>query len=582
MINSIPSAAASTDNSSSTPKYTEFFYPLPSIILQQQHFMQIPSSGTIDNGDQPSYLEPIPIRTGPIAEIEVDTVIQPLMLQHKYQQMPIDSPPVNTADPEDLVYIARLNSQKVIQSSPQELIKSIELGRKAALAEKRRQWQIALDCYQKAIGGLSCVKVENNPTIKLIISRKCVDFKKNVERMQKAIHEDQLQIQSTPRNASASASNSSSPSPASDKGKWDHIIESDIVMLEDLEREATEGSNDQSELAFDMADSASSDSIQIEFPPKEGHSHDSYNRLFHRLFPDVPKKESLIWFFSCGFGNGLVAAKSGRMFVSKNHLCFCSLKNQALYTVALPTVISLEKPYPFTVLLRTNRGDEYYLRRMTRRNQYFDIIDKLWASSRVLFGIPLASIVIREGRSSKIPAIVENVITILRSEKCLKTEGLFRVSPPATEIEHLQARLQLGEHVDFNQVSNPHVTAGILKLFLRCLPEPLLTYCLYEQFLAVFDVAGTAGKQAHLRTLMKLLPESNYNLVRYLSEFLAEFIQHAPDNKMSLNNISITFSPLYLQSSDSDFDVVFLENLVVQDLVGIIVSNASQIFSERK
>lgn len=41
-------------------------------------------------------------------------------------------------------------------------------------------------------------------------------------------------------------------------------------------------------------------------------------------------------------------------------------------------------------------------------------------------------------------------------------------------------RVSVGEEVNFSQLDDVHLAAVILKMFLRELPEPLLTYQLYN------------------------------------------------------------------------------------------------------
>jgi hypothetical protein len=45
----------------------------------------------------------------------------------------------------------------------------------------------------------------------------------------------------------------------------------------------------------------------------------------------------------------------------------------------------------------------------------------------------------------------------------------------------------LGKKVDLNTVVNVHTVAGLLKVFFRELPEPLLTFELYDAFLAAIS-----------------------------------------------------------------------------------------------
>jgi len=45
--------------------------------------------------------------------------------------------------------------------------------------------------------------------------------------------------------------------------------------------------------------------------------------------------------------------------------------------------------------------------------------------------------------------------------------------------------LSAGREVDFAELSNVHIPAAMLKSFLRQLPEPLLTYELYDHIVRV-------------------------------------------------------------------------------------------------
>jgi RalA-binding protein 1 len=54
--------------------------------------------------------------------------------------------------------------------------------------------------------------------------------------------------------------------------------------------------------------------------------------------------------------------------------------------------------------------------------------------------------------------------------------GVLRLSGSASEIERYQKRFDEGQDVDFARANvDVHVVAGLLKLFLREMPEPLLS-----------------------------------------------------------------------------------------------------------
>ena len=65
-------------------------------------------------------------------------------------------------------------------------------------------------------------------------------------------------------------------------------------------------------------------------------------------------------------------------------------------------------------------------------------------------------------------------------------EGLFRVSGSHQLVTLLKVQINEGHDVNFVENStDPHVVAHLLKQFLRELPEPLLTYELYADFIRI-------------------------------------------------------------------------------------------------
>lgn len=64
------------------------------------------------------------------------------------------------------------------------------------------------------------------------------------------------------------------------------------------------------------------------------------------------------------------------------------------------------------------------------------------------------------------------------------------------EINTWRGELDLGRELTFNPNTNPHSVAGILKLFLRELPEPLFTFSLYADWCAVAETR-TANYRTH-------------------------------------------------------------------------------------
>ncbi|KAL5107422.1 RalA-binding protein 1 [Taenia crassiceps] len=135
---------------------------------------------------------------------------------------------------------------------------------------------------------------------------------------------------------------------------------------------------------------------------------------------------------------------------------------------------------------------------------------------------------------------------------------------------------------------DPAVVTSVLKHFLRSLPEPPLTTELSSSIETVCDqTPGASQGGSWRRRLAELvhreLPRVNRYLLAWLLQHMIHVIDHAGDNKMTLSNLVIVFSPtlrmshrllaLLLQSSPEDGAIMELVEPEATRLVGL--ANAS-------
>ncbi|KAI5698504.1 hypothetical protein M8J75_007853 [Diaphorina citri] len=142
-------------------------------------------------------------------------------------------------------------------------------------------------------------------------------------------------------------------------------------------------------------------------------------------------------------------------------------------------------------------------------------------------------------------------------------EGLFRVTGGASKVKRLKTCLD-AHCIKFEDALeyDAHVLAGVLKLYLRELPEPLLTYALYEDWLA----AASELRLQALWSVLSKLPSANFDNLRYLVKFLAQLCDNKATNKMSSQNIAIVIGPNILWSN---------EERLLSDNIGINMNTAS-------
>lgn len=166
-----------------------------------------------------------------------------------------------------------------------------------------------------------------------------------------------------------------------------------------------------------------------------------------------------------------------------------------------------------------------------------------------VFGVPLTTLRQRSADGEPVPVVMRDTISFL-SERGLEMEGIFRRSANVTLVKEVQLRYNSGEVVNFYEMEDVHLAAVILKTFLRELPEPLLTYHLYNDIVN-FTSVSEESQVTVMKTLVETLPEENYASLRYLITFLAQVSASNEINKMTNSNLAVVFGPNLLWGRDN-------------------------------
>lgn len=192
------------------------------------------------------------------------------------------------------------------------------------------------------------------------------------------------------------------------------------------------------------------------------------------------------------------------------------------------------------VLNQRNYHERALKRINTSLNGIQDIIQSRMKSR---FGTPLAEHLSSTKR--EISYIIELCVCCL-IENGLSEEGLLRVGCASTKLKRMKSALEARYvksplPVDYQ---DPHVIGSILKLYLRELPEPLLTYTYFKDFINAVEMhSGEVERKAEIKAIVDKLPKANYDNLRYLTKFLWLVTQFVEQNKMSSQNVAIVMSP---------------------------------------
>uniref|UniRef100_A0A8C1B6B3 Rho GTPase-activating protein 44 n=1 Tax=Cyprinus carpio carpio TaxID=630221 RepID=A0A8C1B6B3_CYPCA len=181
------------------------------------------------------------------------------------------------------------------------------------------------------------------------------------------------------------------------------------------------------------------------------------------------------------------------------------------------------------------------------------------------------------GREIAFP--IEACVTMLL-ECGMEEEGLFRVAPSASKLKKLKASLDCGV-LDVQEYSaDPHAIAGALKSYLRELPEPLMTFELYDEWIQASNIQDMDKRLQALLCTCEKLPADSLNNLRYLIKFLAKLTEHQDANKMTPGNIAIVLGPnlLWTHSEGNMTEMMTTMSLQIVGIIEPIIQHADWFF----
>ncbi|XP_012548810.1 unconventional myosin-IXAa isoform X1 [Bombyx mori] len=163
-----------------------------------------------------------------------------------------------------------------------------------------------------------------------------------------------------------------------------------------------------------------------------------------------------------------------------------------------------------------------------------------------VFGVPLSELPTGD---TNIPVVVDRLITSI-DLKGLYTEGLYRKSGLSSKVRELRRLLDERPEEGVEKLDSyaVHVRASVLKSFFRELPEPLLTFDLYDDFILAAQISDPQERVSSIFTILKKLPKPNFDLVERLIFHLARVALQEEHNRMGPNALAIVFAPCILRT----------------------------------
>ncbi|KAJ1915767.1 hypothetical protein H4219_004149 [Mycoemilia scoparia] len=167
-----------------------------------------------------------------------------------------------------------------------------------------------------------------------------------------------------------------------------------------------------------------------------------------------------------------------------------------------------------------------------------------------VFGVSLEQLM---PNPNVIPRFFELCLEEIES-RGLEEVGIYRLSGSASGVNRLRNRLnQDHESVDLAspEFADINIISNIVKLFLRELPEPLLTFDLYEPLIDASSIDSYDDRLWAIKDLIHQLPLANYTLLKRLIEHLEKVTDFEQINHMYSTNLALVFGPSLLRPPPS-------------------------------
>lgn len=167
-------------------------------------------------------------------------------------------------------------------------------------------------------------------------------------------------------------------------------------------------------------------------------------------------------------------------------------------------------------------------------------------------------------------------------------DGIYRLSGVSSNTQKLRSEFDSEGSPDLYKevyLQDIHCVSSLCKAYFRELPNPLLTYQLYDHFAEAVAVQLEDERLVKIKDVLKELPEPHFRTLEYLMRHLVRMAKYSNETNMHARNLAIVWAPNLLRSKDieaSGFNgtAAFMEVRVQSIVVEFILTHVAQLFPE--
>ncbi|XP_045694279.1 rho GTPase-activating protein 30 isoform X2 [Phyllostomus hastatus] len=165
-------------------------------------------------------------------------------------------------------------------------------------------------------------------------------------------------------------------------------------------------------------------------------------------------------------------------------------------------------------------------------------------------------------------------------------DGIYRLSGVSSNIQRLRQEFEAERKPDLRRdvyLQDIHCVSSLCKAYFRELPDPLLTYRLYDKFAEAVAVQLEPERLVKILEVLRELPVPNYRTLEFLMRHLVHMASLSAQTNMHARNLAIVWAPNLLRSKDieaSGFNgtAAFMEVRVQSIVVEFILTHVDRLF----
>ncbi|XP_054651317.1 LOW QUALITY PROTEIN: rho GTPase-activating protein 32 [Dunckerocampus dactyliophorus] len=187
----------------------------------------------------------------------------------------------------------------------------------------------------------------------------------------------------------------------------------------------------------------------------------------------------------------------------------------------------------------------------------------------------------------EVPQVVQSCAEFI--EKRGVVDGIYRLSGISSNIQKLRHEFDSEQIPDLSRDvfrQDIHSVGSLCKLYFRELPNPLLTYQLYDKFSEAVSAATDEDRLAKIHNVIQQLPPPHYRTLEYLMRHLSRLATFSSVTNMHTKNLAIVWAPNLLRSKQIESacfsgTAAFMEVRIQSVVVEFILNNTEALFSSK-